>query len=146
MSLVQKFLDRVFPSETLPFGRRWRIAGSFMSPETKPAWLKRPLPWIPDRNLYLHHMTSPDADRDVHDHPWGFVSIVLSGGYEELVRTITGYHEEAHCPWSVLFRSPEFLHRITKLPTGECWTLVFTGKRVRKWGFMKGAFWMPHEM
>jgi hypothetical protein len=37
-------------------------------------------PWISAR---IHHIASPDLDRDMHDHPWNFASLVLSGGYTE---------------------------------------------------------------
>lgn len=31
----------------------------------------------------VHHILRPDADRELHDHPFDFTSIILSGGYWE---------------------------------------------------------------
>jgi hypothetical protein len=36
-------------------------------------------------NIYLHHMVRDDDDRALHDHPWWFVSVILAGGYVEVV-------------------------------------------------------------
>lgn len=33
--------------------------------------------------LYLHWINEPDTDRDLHDHPWVFWSLILRGGYSE---------------------------------------------------------------
>ena len=37
-------------------------------------------PWF---SVKLHWILRPDPDRDLHCHPWRFVSFVLRGGYEE---------------------------------------------------------------
>ena len=37
--------------------------------------------------LMLHWIVRPDADRAIHDHPWAFTSLILSGGYRELWKT-----------------------------------------------------------
>lgn len=31
----------------------------------------------------LHNIVTPDLDREMHNHPWSFISIVLRGGYIE---------------------------------------------------------------
>lgn len=31
----------------------------------------------------LHHICTPDLDREMHNHPWSFTSIILRGGYVE---------------------------------------------------------------
>lgn len=36
-------------------------------------------------NIYLHNMVQDDDPRALHDHPWWNVSIVLKGGYYEVV-------------------------------------------------------------
>lgn len=33
--------------------------------------------------IKLHHILLSDEDRDCHDHPWSFLSIILWGGYFE---------------------------------------------------------------
>jgi hypothetical protein len=37
-------------------------------------------PW---GGVYLHHIVRSDWDRCLHDHPWGFRSLMLWGGYHE---------------------------------------------------------------
>ena len=34
-------------------------------------------------SVKLHHILRSDDDRDLHDHPWSFVSVILRGGYWE---------------------------------------------------------------
>ena len=36
--------------------------------------------------LAVHHLPVADQRETPHGHPWPFVSIILSGGYTELVR------------------------------------------------------------
>jgi hypothetical protein len=35
------------------------------------------------RRLYLHKFFRSDKDRDLHDHPWNFRSLILTAGYWE---------------------------------------------------------------
>ena len=50
-------------------------------------WRLLRTPWF---CLYLHRFLAPD-DACMHDHPWAFTSIVISGGYWE--EWISGYWE-----------------------------------------------------
>lgn len=34
-------------------------------------------------HIYLHHIVASDPDREHHDHPWDFYSLMLWGGYWE---------------------------------------------------------------
>ncbi len=36
-------------------------------------------------NIYIHEILRPDDDRALHDHPWNFTSIILEGGYREVI-------------------------------------------------------------
>lgn len=83
--------------------------------------------------LMLHKMHRPDYSLCDHDHPWWFISLVLRGGYEELV---DGEHRR-HRPGALLFRGRHFRHHITRLPRGTAWTLVLRGRHTRTWGFWK---------
>lgn len=104
----------------------------------KTRWLK----------VYLHQFHRSDEDRDMHDHPWNFMSIVLKSGYVE------------HLPESIKLRKPgaiirhcaEDRHFVKLLPqcrSPECispeveaWTLVFVGKKRREWGFHTQDGWL----
>ena len=100
-----------------PYVIRWRL-------ETK---------WF---SIRLHHWLAPDDDRAFHDHPWSFTTFVLKGGYtdknpdeEQHLKAFTIQHRDAH-------------HKHTVVPDpGGAWTLVFTGPKIRNWGFwVKGKF------
>lgn len=58
--------------------------------------------WLSAR---IHHIASADLDRDMHDHPWDFVSILLSGGYLE--------------QQPLMFHRPEFTEDHTEVRRGR---------------------------
>lgn len=98
------------------------------------------------RRVYLHHIVAADRRPHLHDHPWRFVSIVLAGGYvEQLPRCATRWRR----PGAVVFAGGDNLHRVSYVPDGGAWTLVFTGKRRQAWGFRVGhglkARWIDHR-
>lgn len=115
-------------------------------------WLFGPKGWY---GLRLHCIECSDADRELHDHPFSFVSIILRGGYWE--HTPDG-RRTWYGPGSVVFRSAEALHRlelensiesggtwhgyptIVRVPR-KAWTLVIRGPHRRRWGFVKGGEW-----
>lgn len=84
-------------------------------------------PW---GSVRLHHWLSHDDDRALHDHPWDFVTFVLRGGY-----TDSGKYTEEHlrAP-AIKYRSATHQHTVHPDP-GGCWTIIFTGPKVRNWGF-----------
>ena len=91
-------------------------------------------------NIYLHHFARSDDDRALHDHPWSFASILISGAYLEIADT--GLHLRR--PGSAAVRRADHRHRIQLLPGPDgaergCWTLVVTGPHRRQWGFWCGG-------
>lgn len=97
-------------------------------------------------NLYLHEILRSDDDRALHDHPWVNCSIVLKGGYWEIVP-----EQAPSFSWpvpstldvwrgrgSVVFRRPSSAHRLVIAGASPCWSLFVTGPKVREWGF-----WCP---
>ena len=90
----------------------------------------------------VHHILRSDSDRDPHNHPWNFCSIILFGGYGEkrpIIEydgEISGYIRTWYGPGSVLFRKAADFHML-ELPEGKTtWTLVFTGPWKQVWGFL----------
>lgn len=96
----------------------------------------------------LHHIATADLDRHFHDHPWGFVSLVLTGGYHELrpvdVEPCFGddegweLAEVAQRCWrgagSLGLRRATDRHRVQEvLP--DTYTLFFYGPKRQWWGF-----------
>lgn len=89
-------------------------------------------PWF---GIFLHKFLRPDSDPFVHDHPWTFFSIVLRGGYYEVVRdNMTRKLYTRHIGRFNLKRRDD-AHYIIALDQVPTWTLVFHGKRRRTWGF-----------
>jgi hypothetical protein len=90
--------------------------------------------------VMLHYIRKPDNDRDPHDHPWSFLTLILWGGYLELVFK-TEDQLRGKVPMisrllrvGFVWRRAEHIHQIHSLlkPT---WTLVFAGRGRRVWGF-----------
>ncbi len=109
----------------------------------------------------IHHILRSDPDRDLHDHPFNFTSVILWGGYWEY--TLDPYllaHQERppgfvlhkdgvvrrwYGRGSVLVRRAEQLHRL-ELPEGStAWTLVFRGRIRRPWGFLTDKGWIDQR-
>lgn len=83
-------------------------------------------PWF---QIMLHRIYRPDRQRDLHDHPWDFLSIILWGRYIET--TVAG---DRRCRWWNWKRATD-RHSIKWCSRRPVWTLVFTGPRQRTWGF-----------
>lgn len=90
-----------------------------------------------DRSVRFHHILRSDPDRDLHDHPWDFTSLLLSGSYVE----VSGAGERLFVAPVVLVRSAEFAHRLI-LEDGPVWSYVVTGPVRRRWGFHTEVGWM----
>jgi len=93
-------------------------------------------PWF---SVMLHWIEGPDPQPDMHDHPVGFVSWVLRGGYVEVVPGGANFRRR----WSIARRSATDQHRIYRLPWGRTLTLVLAGPVVRGWGFHTPQGWVP---
>lgn len=95
--------------------------------------------WFPF-NITLHKICKSDIPV-LHDHPWGYIAIILKGGYIEHVpgdRFCRG-------PGSIRFRTAEDLHWLELVNDIPSWSLFFMGKRSREWGFLKDGEWIDHE-
>lgn len=99
-------------------------------------------------NLYLHHTVRSDDDRALHDHRWWNVSLLLDGGYFEIVPRFPEAwphnHETrivAREVGALVLRRPSAPHRLAlwedEVEGRErpSWSLFITGPRVREWGF-----------
>lgn len=91
-------------------------------------------------NLYLHQFLASDDPHDFHDHPWGFVSIMLSGSYVETTPAGSWLRRRG----SMALRNASDRHRIALLQADDgsekpCRTIVVTGNHCRQWGFWRAA-------
>lgn len=108
--------------------RRWRII------ET---------PWFA---IYVHGIYKADEDQHMHDHPWDYTSIILRGFFHERVPTTPGRYESVLLsPWKCVRRKAEQFHKIEQLHTPSVYTLFFTGKRRREWGYNTERGWVDHK-
>lgn len=82
-------------------------------------------------SLYLHKLDAPNWHPECHDHPWGFVALLLKSGYLE--RTAKGTFKRR--PGSVLYRPATFAHNVVT-PYGVSWSVILAGPKARDWGFM----------
>ena len=91
----------------------------------------------PGYSLRLHHLLVDDAGRDLHDHPWNYTTMLLTGGYREHTP------DDAVEYWApcILSRRAEQLHRL-ELLDGPMWTYVVTGRVRRRWGFQTEHGWV----
>lgn len=91
-------------------------------------------------NTYLHEIVRSDEDRAVHCHPWGSISIVISGPLSEVRRNWRGREVERHFQdGDIVIRSPWAKHRLVlanKQPPAR--TIFIVGPRVKEW-----FFWCP---
>lgn len=114
-------------------------------------------PW----SIRIHHIMRPDADRDLHDHPWNARTFILRGWYTE--------QRQASNEWKKAVRSglienpdPKFVewlmrdacewikrdagdtarlnhgeyHRIDEVSPGGVYTLFITSRWKGDWGFL----------
>lgn len=110
-------------------------------------------------SIRLHHILLPDTDRDPHDHPWPFVSIILRGGYDEVWSPEADEFRRVFkhlWTWSAAQRPKRVrrishhrstdLHQITRFHRpGGAWTLFITGPERRVWGFQTSDGWMDYK-
>lgn len=98
-----------------------------------------PKAWMPF-SIRLHHIVRPDADRDLHDHPFNFRSLVLEGMYYEL--GTSGWHRRVEA--GTTYRAPATRwHRIDGVSDGGAWTLFVMGRRINDWGFLVNGRKVP---
>lgn len=127
--------------DTLYMGRNWLMPRGLLYFDPEECTLK-PKPWLPAA-LRLHFIARPDLDRDMHDHPSSFISIVLRGGYTERLPTSfvpnwvgaeeDGYNVERR-PGSIALRRYTDRHRIISVLPNTV-TLVLWMRKRQSWGF-----------
>ena len=103
-------------------------------------WVLFRSPWL---GIYVHKLCRSDHDRALHDHPWPFVSIVLNGSYVE----ISEHGRTRRKRFGVIFRRATWRHRFV-ISNPPVWTLVFVGRRTRRWGFWpegKFCWWRQYN-
>lgn len=97
-----------------------------------------------EANAYFHIQVADDPDRPLHDHPWDNTSVILVGGYDEILQPRPPYDQVERfrrVEGQVVHRESEAAHRlILHSPYGYSMSLFTTGPHRRPWGF-----WCPDE-
>lgn len=89
-------------------------------------------------DVRFHHILESDDARALHDHPWDFASLILTGAYlEHTAQGATLYRAPA-----LITRPATLAHRL-ELADGPVWTYVITGRIRRRWGFHTPTGWVP---
>lgn len=101
--------------------------------------------------LYLHFIYQSDKDRDPHDHPFMFRSLIVRGGYQE--RVWATHADGSIAPIGVTKIWPRWTLHKTPLHVAHMidylWpntvTLVFCGPKVKDWGFYTEHGFVPWQ-
>lgn len=127
-------------------GRDWAWGGSFdddrpycaPDPFGRPmrTWRKTPLDWCVGAICTgrIHHILRPDRGRDMHNHPAGFTSLILRGGYLESLPRVQRQHpildtsdqvQVRRDAGDIACRARMDRHRIDAVQTGTVTLCVF---------------------
>lgn len=99
-------------------------------------------------NVYFHVQVASDPERPLHDHPWDNQSVILAGGYQEVLQE--GPHLvptlEQRVVGQTVWRKAEVSHRLV-LPATVPYTMTLfsTGPVRRDWGFWINGTWYSHN-
>ena len=148
--ILQKIKDHV-----LNFLERHDRKRVIMDRESKEPYLERYYIFLKDRknfpfNVFIHKFLKSDPD-DVHDHPWPYATLILSGGYWEWIPKIDtlGHQWGEYRVWRGAghFRicDAKSYHRIELDPNVTAWSLFMPGIQKREWGFLVNNKWIHNE-
>lgn len=99
--------------------------------------------------VYFHIQVADDPERPLHDHPWDNTSVILLGGYVEILSTSapptpSSTHRHRRLSEDVIHRQAEWSHRLLILPEYKfTMTRFSTGRKQREWGFWYPDGWRP---
>ena len=105
--------------------------------------------WFPF-NVTLHKIVKSD-DPIFHDHPWGYMTIILRGGYYEHVPVFDSRGQKFaeysrwRGPGSIIIRKANEYHWLELDEEKPTVSLFFMGRQQRDWGFLKDNKWIQHE-
>ena len=151
--MISKIMDKL--------GRRRVIRDR----ESKQPYLIRYYVFLKDRkkfpfNITVHKVLKSDKPV-LHDHPWNWGAMIVSGGYWEHIPVISqegnvvGSTKEWRGAGHIRFRKAKDLHwlELEKDPEGNeipCTSIFFMGRKCKEWGFVdwiqfQGYRWIHNE-
>ncbi len=136
--IYNKFpLRQIYVNGELYLERNY-LFGNSRGLKSFPEKSKSILGWLPF-TVYIHHFLKPDAEEELHNHPWTrAMSAVLNGGYKEEYMK-DGKRVSRYCK-SIFprFFNHDHCHKIATIEDNT-WTLFVVGKNMNKsWGFLSG--------
>lgn len=131
-------------------GQIWRIEEPdlVIAPDGKPYLYRWELVRSKNANVYFHIQVLSDPERPLHDHPWDNFSVVLSGGYDEIMNPTPSWLRKEDeftrqlRKGDVVARGASEAHRLILPPNLRyTMTLFTTGPKIREWGFWYPGGW-----
>jgi len=129
-----------------------------MADPTRPYMTRFRIVTTPLFSVMIHGIRLPDDARNLHNHPWAFLTVILRGGYEQqIVPTLDAAIADARrglaSPTSVKragsvgYMNRNKYHSIDSLLRGDqpTWSLVFAGRRKGSWGFATASGHVDHD-
>lgn len=143
LACTQPYFHLHHADGSLYMGREWLMPRALLEPDPYEEGALKPLDWLPAA-VRLHMIFTPDFDREFHDHPWTFVSLVLRGGYVERRPTSAtpnwrrdgeeDSYDTYRPPGSIALRRYTDRHRIISVEP-DTLTLVIVFRKRQSWGF-----------
>lgn len=96
-------------------------------------------PWF---SVRIHNILRSDNDRHLHDHPFNYATLILSGGYWE---HLADGSKTWYGPGSFRTARADTLHRLELPNNSTTWSFFMMGKRKRDWGFQTEKGWVDHK-
>lgn len=130
------YFDIVKDGET--YMRRWWLFNPYGYESRQPRHR-----WCPI-SIRVHHIVKPDDDRHLHDHPWNARTIILRGGYLEIVdRGDLGLVMRGRDAGQTNRIGFGQFHRIAAVTDGGAYTLFISGEHRGTWGFLVDGVKVP---
>ena len=126
--MVRKLASGKSSRQIVIFEKRFEVP-DYDNPNGIPSRVRWRLIHTPWFGIYLHKWIKPDPRKTFHNHPWPFLSIILSGAYLE--KRING---ERWVWWFNLVRRKDFHTVTTILP--NTWSLMLVGRDRGTWGYL----------
>lgn len=108
-------------------------------------WRLLKTPWF---SICIHGIYMKDLDLHLHNHPWNICTMVLSGGYVEVLwdekKGRQAYKYRGR--FNIGYRNSNQFHKIGRLIKAPTYTLAILGKRRDyPWGYLVEGHFMDHE-
>lgn len=86
-------------------------------------------------SIFIHKIYLKDEDLHSHNHPWNYINVLLSGGYEELYYQYGKPLYRNVLPFQITKRKHDIYHSVNHVFKSPTTTLFLIGKKRYKWGY-----------